>query len=611
MNSDPTATTKRLVNELEKLRARNAELEQAEADRQLAEKERKESESRYRTLIENSLTGICVQQDGRLVYLNERFADIFGYDAETLVGRRIWDLMAPEHREMVRLRGIDRLAGKEPVRQYEVDGLTANGERRNLAVWFSLIELRGKPGIVGTVVDVTGLKMAEAALKESEERFRKLFETAPDCMFIKDTSLRYTHVNPAMVELFQATGSGLIGSTDQELFGARAAAYLRELERRALSGESVEAEHTRSIGGASYTFQDVRVPIRDSEGRISGLYGMARNITDHKTSLVQAPTGERDECVSGVMRSTFATARLAAEKDGIVLLLGESGVGKDYLARYIHDNSPRRDGPYFALNCAALPPELAESELFGHETGAFTGAVRRRRGLLELAEGGTLLLNEIGELSPHLQAKLLTFLDTRTFTRVGGEATVPVSARIIAATNRDLEDEVAKGRFRTDLYYRINVLAIRTPPLRERKEDIPGLVDRLLRRLAQEIQASNVPSIDPTTLNSLTQYSWPGNVRELRNVLERGLMLWRGGPLELQVGGPIELGDDTLMSVRFPVGQTLSEVTDELTRVLCEEALRRSGGSRVGAARLLGVSRNSVYRIMKRLGIVTGSGADL
>jgi transcriptional regulator with PAS, ATPase and Fis domain len=294
---------------------------------------------------------------------------------------------------------------------------------------------------------------------------------------------------------------------------------------------------------------------------------------------------------------------MAAERDGMVLLLGESGVGKDYLARYIHDRSPRRDGPYFAVNCAALPPELAESELFGHEPGAFTGAAARKRGLLELAEGGTLLLNEIGDLSLSLQAKLLTFLDTRSFTRVGGEKAIRVSARIIAATNKDLEKEVREGGFRQDLYYRINVLSIRVPALRERQEDIPGLVRVIMSRLVEEMQLSETPEIDEKSLESLRDYKWPGNVRELRNVLERGLMLWDEGPFDLGLTHEEAAREGIDFTVRLPLDRTLYDVTDDVARRLLRTALAHTRGNKRKAAVLLGISRNSLYRYMKRVGL--------
>ena len=594
--------------EPQQVRRPNTEQKEVEIDRRHAEQALRESELRYRVLIENALTGICVQQKGRLVYLNERFAEIFGYRREELLGKRLWEIVAPEHSEMVRKRGLDRLAGKEPVRTYEINALTKTGEKKNLAVWFNLIEDRGRPGILGNIVDITDLKRAQAALIESEARFRTLFETAPDCIFIKDRSLAYTHVNPAMEELFKLPAAKLTGTTDEELFGRRVGSHLREVDTRVLSGKSVEAEHTRSVKGTPMTFHDIRVPLGDATGEIVGLYGIARNITEWRKRADRPIPSSSADCYSVVMQSTFATARMAAEKDGMILLLGESGTGKDHLARYIHDRSPRRDGPYFAVNCAALPPELAESELFGHEAGAFTGATGRKRGLLELAEGGTLLLNEIGDLAQPLQAKLLTFLDTRSFTRVGGEKSVPVSARIIAATNRDLETDVREGRFRQDLYYRINVLSIRIPPLRERVEDIPLLVGQIIDQLAKEMQLHDAPEIDAQALATLTGYPWPGNVRELRNVLERSLMLWDGGRLELALDSGLEPRETSVVSVNFPTDRSLHDVTDEVVRSLCLEALQRSSGRKQEAARLLGISRNSLYRYLRRLGISGGYG---
>ena len=290
------------------------------------------------------------------------------------------------------------------------------------------------------------------------------------------------------------------------------------------------------------------------------------------------------------------------------MLTGESGSGKDYLAQYIHKHSDRANGPFFAVNCAAIVPGLAESELFGHERGAFTGAVARKRGLLELAEGGTLLLNEIGELSLPLQAKLLTFLDTRKITRVGGEKEITVNARLIAATNRDLGKEVATKRFRQDLYYRINVVAIEVPPLRERLDDIPILVHEILSRLRKELQIHDTPVITSAAVHALKRYGWPGNVRELRNVLERALILSHGKKLNPESLGLRDTASSlpqdkkTSFGVSFPSHQSLNEITQDLKRFLVTEALRRSGGSRQGASTLLGISRHSLKHYMKTLG---------
>lgn len=308
------------------------------------------------------------------------------------------------------------------------------------------------------------------------------------------------------------------------------------------------------------------------------------------------------EARSSAMRAVMAQARKAAAQAGIVLLLGESGTGKDHVARWIHKNSPRADGPFFAINCAALPRELAESELFGHEPGAFTGSRGRKRGLLELAEKGTLLLDEIGELDAALQSKLLTFLDTRHFMRIGGERNIRVEARLIAATNRDLEAEVERGTFRRDLFYRLNVFPIRLPPLRERVEDLPQLIDELFDRLTEDLGLPRRPVLQPDVLDLLAPYPWPGNVRELRNVLERALMLSPDGVIRREHVNVSPSARDWQIVVSFPEAENLHDVTKSVARKLVLEALRR-GKTKQEAARLLGISRHALAHQMRSLGL--------
>ncbi|HMK34109.1 MAG TPA: sigma 54-interacting transcriptional regulator [Desulfomonilaceae bacterium] len=303
---------------------------------------------------------------------------------------------------------------------------------------------------------------------------------------------------------------------------------------------------------------------------------------------------------SALMRSVVTMALISARTDSIVLLLGESGTGKDYFARFIHGRSSRATGPYFFINCASVAHDLAESELFGHEAGAFTGANKRKRGLLELAEGGTLLLNEIGELPPPVQAKLLTFLDTRKFTRVGGERHIRVNARLLAATNRDLREDVAQGRFRKDLFYRLNVLSIKLPALRDRTEDLPQIVRELLSDLALQIGLPYVPVADAQLMRALAKHDWPGNIRELRNVLERAIMLSGGKRLNASVLEMKSKGKPWSMTLSFPEGESLNAVSRQVKHSLLVEALRRSGGNRTKAARMLGISRYSVINYMKQ-----------
>jgi len=352
-----------------------------------------------------------------------------------------------------------------------------------------------------------------------------------------------------------------------------------------------------SVGNA------MRDRLREEEIKVLRKVGRSRYKGRPDTDAAAA-VPESPGYVSESMGFTLARANQAAGSDSIILLLGESGSGKDYLARYIHDNSRRANGPFFTVNCAAVSPELAESELFGHEPGAFTGARGRKRGLLELAEGGTLLLNEIGELSMPMQAKLLTFLDTRMFTRVGGETQIRVNARLIAASNRDLEKEAAEGRFRSDLYFRLNVLTIRMPPLRQRIEDLPALVKEIMDELASDMASAEIPRIDADTMKTLAGYHWPGNVRELRNVLERALMLSSSGKIELSSLGIDNQHEETWSyTVHFPRDRSLHDVTHEFKRSLVLEALRRSGGSRQGASRLLGISRHALAYQMKSVGL--------
>jgi len=291
---------------------------------------------------------------------------------------------------------------------------------------------------------------------------------------------------------------------------------------------------------------------------------------------------------SAALRSALEQVDRVAKAPSTVLLLGETGTGKELFARAIHEKSPRRRGPMVKVNCGALPPTLVESELFGHEKGAFTGAVARRIGRFELADGGTLFLDEISELPPDAQTKLLRVLQEREIERVGGTKPVRIDVRIIAATNRDLAAEVREGRFRDDLYFRLAVFPIRIPPLRERREDIPALVESIVRRFGRTIDEDVVPY--------LQAYEWPGNVRELENVLERAAVLARDSI--------IHVSDLPELSTTTPAEEaSLKERVNAYERSIIEEALKRAGGNQSEAARLLATSRATLQYRMKTLGL--------
>ena len=295
----------------------------------------------------------------------------------------------------------------------------------------------------------------------------------------------------------------------------------------------------------------------------------------------------------------MALAARVAGTDATVLLLGDTGAGKDWLAGWIHTNSRRARGPFVAVNCAAIPHDLAESQLFGHERGAFSGATCTHQGLFEQARGGTLFLNEVGELAPALQAKFLSFLDTRCFRRLGGEAAIPADVRILAATNRDPAGELGQNGFRADLFYRLQGITMTLPPLRERREDLPVLVEILLDRLARELHLEARPGVDGRALRALQARRWPGNIRELENVLRAGLVASSTGVIRCRDLPCEQAGEEWKLLVPFQDGRNLHEVLGDVAGRLIAEALRRSG-TIAEAARLLGITRDSlVYRMRK------------
>jgi DNA-binding NtrC family response regulator len=288
--------------------------------------------------------------------------------------------------------------------------------------------------------------------------------------------------------------------------------------------------------------------------------------------------------------------KIATGPASTVLLTGESGTGKDLAAKVIHYNSQRASKPFMNITCSALPETLLESELFGHERGAFTGADRQKRGLIEMADGGTVFLDEIGEMVPLLQAKLLRFLEEKSFKRVGGATDIKVDVRVIAATNRDLEDEVRKGHFRSDLYYRLNVVPIKLPALRQRPNDIPRLVNFYVDLYNTEFR-KRIHQIAPSAMEKLKAYAWPGNVRELRNSVERAMLLADGDELTIEnfaIGGASRQAAD---AVELPAhGVDL----EQWERSFVLQALERSGWNQTRAATLLGLNRDQIrYRIEK------------
>jgi transcriptional regulator with GAF, ATPase, and Fis domain len=312
--------------------------------------------------------------------------------------------------------------------------------------------------------------------------------------------------------------------------------------------------------------------------------------------------------VSEPIRQVLDFVRKVADSDSTVMIQGESGTGKELVARMLHFNSLRRDRPLVPVNCGAIPENLLESELFGHEKGAFTGATNTRMGRFELANGGTIFLDEIGEMSLSLQVKLLRVLQERAFERVGGNRTIQVDVRIVAATNQDLESLVEEKRFRQDLFYRLNVIPIVIPPLRERRSDIPLLIDHFLARFNQTKHTA-ISGIEPDALRLLANYDWPGNIRELENMVERLVVLKKQGRLLVsdlpeKICRKQAAPELTEQFIQFSEdGINLSREVEQYEKHLIVEALRKANGVTTKAAQLLQLNRTTLVEKLKRRGV--------
>lgn len=601
-----------------------------------------EQDSFIRALYNNAAQAISSTDDnGRFIEVNPAFIQMFGYTREEALQLTHLDITAPAYHQI----SLDKATQlfKREIESYRLEKMYLRKDGSTFWGDLSITSIQkpdGRVQSVAVIVDISERKRIEAALqqnhyelesrvkkrtaelaasnrqlkieianrarvqdalKESEERLRTIFESTTVNVFIKDRNLRYTMVNPCMANLFEMSPVQLIGLTDEDLFDDEESRHLKQVDNRVLTGETIEEIHTRTVNGSLITFSDNRTPMRDNSGNIIGMCGISRDITERRISQnIFDDAGYNYP--SEAMQAVLLHARTVARTDTIVLLTGESGAGKDHLARYIHMQSRHSGGPFYSINCGAIPPDLAESELFGHERGAFTGAARKKRGLLELAEGGTVLLNEIGELPLLLQVKLLTFLDTFTFTRVGGEKKIAVNARILAATNRNLEKEVSAGRFREDLYYRLNIVPIHIPPLRERIDDIPVIAQQILENLTQELQLPEKPMIDTRSMGLLKSYPWPGNIRETKNAIERAIILSKGSTLCFDFLTPDMTCDPTsIWSTPFPPRTSLPDTVMDLTDFFIDQALKQSGGIKTKAARMLGISRYTLMRNMAKL----------
>jgi two-component system NtrC family response regulator len=367
-----------------------------------------------------------------------------------------------------------------------------------------------------------------------------------------------------------------------------------------ISGQGEKHNAIQAVGAGAYDF--LCKPVEMEELRLlirRCIHVMELEKEYHKLQQSQRPdVFENMLGTSPQMQAVFAFIRKVAGTNAPVLLLGESGTGKEMAAAAIHHRSARKDGPFVAINCNAIPENLLESELFGHEKGAFTGAHIQRKGLLETASGGTLFLDEIGELPPAIQVKLLRFLQEQRLQRVGGRQELQVDTRLVAATNANLKELIDNGKFREDLYFRLAVVTIRLLPLRERGEDIVFLAREFLQRYGSQNGRTKMV-FAPDALRAMSRYSWPGNVRELQNRVKRGVIMTSGSRVTAK---DLELERDR--GVVSSSATTLRQAREHVEREMVEQALKKNSGKITSAAADLGISRPTLYELMEKLGIV-------
>jgi PAS domain S-box-containing protein len=608
-------------------------------ERKQAEEALRRSEENYRLFVSQSSEGIFRQDldtpvsidlpeeelihrilhDSYMAECNDAMARMYGLTSgREFVGKRLKEMLPPEDPHNIELT---RHFIRSSFRVFERESHEVDVHGNPKVILNSMIGTVENGMLVrtwGIQRDVTekvkleeSRRKAEEALRQSEERFRIALNGSPISVFNQDLDLRYTW---AYSPHKGGTDSNYLGKTDEEIFGPDAAARITALKRRVLeAGRGAREEITIPARGKTY-YSDLTVePLRDEAGTVIGVTSACVNVThlrevteelrvakakltEEKLYLEQTIDTELGfgEIIgsSGALKEVMAKVSKVAPSGATVLLLGETGTGKELVARAIHRMSKRKDSSFIKLNCAAIPSGLLESELFGHEKGAFTGAVARKLGRLELADHGTLFLDEIGEIPLGLQPKLLRVLQDQEFERLGGTQTLRVDFRLVAATNRDLQQSMNQREFRSDLYYRLNVFPIHLPPLRERREDIPLLVKYFVGKYADRMNKP-ISSIPSKTMEALMRWDWPGNIRELENLMERSVILTPGSVLQAPELRPAMIE-----------GKRVTPRDKERERVV--RALRdchgQIGGPK-GAAARLGLKRTTLQSKIDRFGI--------
>jgi PAS domain S-box-containing protein len=568
-----------------------------------------------------SLTTIA---GGLYLDVNESFLAMSGYTREEVIGHTSIELRIWETNDL-RADFIRQLDQQGSVVNREVKFRTKDGSLRVLLSSAEKLEIGGRECLLIASSDITDRDAAQTALRESEARFRNMADTAPVMIWVAGQNKQCTYVNKKWLEftghnMEEELGEGWIKGIHKDDRDRCLETFSTSFDDHG----SFEMEYRlRRHDGEYRWLLDTGAPRFSSHGQFLGYIGSCLDITERKQSEVDLKTavGQLNELKnqleaeniylqeelqfdhafgeivgnSDAIKYVLFKVQQVAPTDSTVLITGETGTGKELVARAIHGASSRQDRPLIKVNCAALAPTLIESELFGHEKGAFTGAAARKLGRFELANGGTIFLDEIAELTTDLQAKLLRVIQENEFERLGGTKTLKADVRIIAATNRNLKAEVEAGNFREDLWYRLNVYPITVPPLRQRKEDIPLLVEHFVAKYSKRF-GKRILTVSPRAMHSLQAHSWPGNVRELASAIERAIIHTQGSTLQIvdRFESPVEEPAATTM--------TLEEIErDYILRTLENTGWRIEGA--YGAAKILGMNPSTLRTRMLKLGI--------
>src|SRR6202165_396096 len=557
--------------------------------------------------------------DGSKEYLNKRWYEYTGLSLEQGKGWGWKVVVHPDDLDRLIHEWLALVEARKPgeletrIRRYD-------GEYR----WF-LIRIVPQLDAEGNVVrwfgsntDIEDRKRAEKKLLEEERELRRITDAIPQTIVVQDLSGHPLYANQAVLDYTGLTMEDVVASDFRaRIFHPEDLERLREERQVALSrGLPFEIEQRTRRKDGQYRWFLIRYnPFRDEQGRLVRWYATGTDIDDRKRTedrvrnenialredIVRSSMFEEIVGSSAPLRRVLAQVEKVAPTVSTVLILGETGTGKELVARAIHSRSKRSARAFIRVNCAAIPPPLVASELFGHERGAFTGALQRRLGRFESADGGTLFLDEVGELPPEAQVALLRVLQDREFERVGGSQTISVDVRVLAATNRDLGAAVAEGTFRQDLFYRLNVFPLRMPALRERGDDIPILVKYLVNRYAERAGKS-IRHINKRNLDLFQAYDWPGNVRELQNVIERAVILCDGETFAVDDTWLTPVVAPHSVATRSPLVANLVEHEREVIEHALREAEGVVGGP-AGAAAKLGIPRQTLESKIKKLGI--------